>query len=328
MSQPAPTLDQPPPPRPWLHALLFVLTCASTFFTFLTQSGGGVASDALVDRLRGSAWFSASLMAILTAHELGHFVMARRHGVDSSWPFFIPLPLGFGTMGAVIKLRGRIPTRDALVDIGAAGPLAGLAVCLPLWCLGVWLSRVGPSPDLADTLPGQFSLWHLVGALGGPEVPEGDLVQVFGDNLVGLGLQRLVLGPLPDGHDVYAHPVLVASWFGFLVTMLNLLPVGQLDGGHLTYAWLGPVADRLGRVVAAVILLAALVFSASWLVWFVMVSLGVRFTHPPVVDEVAPLSKARKVVCVVCFVFTGLTFMPTPLRFVPMPVPVTRAAAR
>lgn len=295
--------------------VLFVATLGSTFFTFLTQSGGGVGSTSLEDRLWGSAFFSVSVMLILTAHEMGHFVMAKHHGVDSTWPFFIPVPLGFGTMGAVIRLRSRIPTRDALVDIGAAGPLAGLAVCVPLWCAGVWLSRVAPSADLSDTFPGQFSLWHLAASWGAPE-PEGELLQIFGDNLLGLGLQRLIKGPLPPGHDLYAHPVLVAAWFGFLVTMLNLLPVGQLDGGHLTHAWFGDKAESLGHLVAGLILLAAVLFSSSWLVWFLLVVFVVRFRHPPVVDDTVPLSRSRKAVCVVCFVLTVLTFMPAPLRFV------------
>lgn len=306
--------------RPWLHVVLFVATVASVFLTFLTQSGGGVESEALADQLKGSAWFTASVMAILFAHEMGHFVMARRHGVDSTWPFFIPLPLGFGTMGAVIRLRGRIPTRNALVDIGAAGPLAGLAVCVPLWALGVWLSRVAPAPDLSDTFPGQFSLWHLV-AHWSDATPAGGVVQVFGDNLLGLGLQRVIKGALPPGHDLFAHPVLVASWFGFLVTMLNLLPVGQLDGGHLTHAWFGRRAELLGRVVAAVILVASLLFSTSWLVWFLLVTFVVKFRHPPVEDDEVPLSRGRKLVCAACFVLTVLTFMPTPLRFVAMPGP-------
>ena len=309
-----------PNDRLWLHAALFIGTVGSTFFTFLTQSGGGVESSALVDKLWGSAFFSGSVMLILGAHEMGHFLMARRHGVDSSWPYFIPLPIGFGTMGAVIRLRGRIPTRDALVDIGAAGPLGGLLVCIPLWCVGVWLSRVSPSPDLRDTFPGQFSLWHVVGSWSA-EAPAGDVVQVFGDNLLGLGLQWLIKGPLQPGTDLFAHPVLVASWFGFLVTMLNLLPVGQLDGGHLTHAWFGERAELLGRIVAGVILIAALLFSTSWLVWFLLVTFVVKFRHPPVVDESVPLSRSRKIVCLVCFVMTVLTFMPTPLRFAAMVTP-------
>jgi membrane-associated protease RseP (regulator of RpoE activity) len=295
--------------------LLFVGTCLSTFVTFFTQSGGGVESTSPVDQAWGSLWFSLSVMLILTAHEMGHFLMARHHGVDSSWPYFVPLPLGFGTMGAVIRLRGRIPTRDALVDIGAAGPLAGLLICLPLWCAGVWLSRIAPSPDLSDTFPGQFSLWQVLKSLS-DTTHDRHVVQVFGDNLLGRGLQWLVKGPMPEGHELFAHPVLVGSWFGFLVTMLNLLPVGQLDGGHLTHAWFGTRAEMLGRVVAGTLLIAALVFSASWLVWFVLVAFVIKFKHPPVNDETVPLSRSRKLICAVCFVMTVLTFMPTPLRFV------------
>lgn len=310
MSEATPTKD-----RLWLHWVLFVATCASTFLTFLTQSSGDGPLD---DRVWGAVWFSLSAMLILTAHELGHFFMARHHGVDSSWPFFIPLPIGFGTMGAVIRLRGRVPTKNALVDIGAAGPLAGLLVTIPLWCAGVWLSKAAPAPDLTDSFPGQFSLWHLVVSWSDP-APVGDVVQVFGDNLLGYGLQQLIRGALPAGTDLFAHPVLVASWFGFLVTMLNLLPVGQLDGGHLTFAWFGDRAATLGKAVAGLVLVAAVLFSMSWLVWFLLVTFVVKFRHPPVVDESQPLSRGRKVVCAICFVFTVLTFMPAPLRFVPLP---------
>jgi membrane-associated protease RseP (regulator of RpoE activity) len=300
--------------RPWLNAALFVATCGSTFGTWVLQSDGG----SLEDRAWNGCWYAFSVMLILTAHELGHFFMARHHGVEASWPYFIPVPFGFGTMGAVIRLRGRIPTRDALVDIGAAGPLAGLLVCVPLWVAGVTLSHAGPAPSLDDSFPGAFSLWHLVGS-GGDALAEGPAMQVFGDNLLGWGLQRLVTGPLAPGTDLYAHPVLVASWLGFLVTMLNLLPVGQLDGGHLTYAWFGRRAEALGKAVAAALLVAALLFTASWLAWCLVVTFVVKFRHPPLTDEAVPLSSARKWICAVCFVMTVLTFMPTPLRFVPVP---------
>lgn len=306
----------PPKDRRWLHALLFVATFASTFLTYLTQSGGGLEGGSA--HVWGSLWFALSTMAILTAHELGHFFMARRHGVDSTWPYFIPVPFGFGTMGAVIRLRARIPTRNALVDIGAMGPLAGLAVIIPLWCVGVALSTVATAPDMTDSFPGQFSLWRLISTWGAA-APEGNVVQVFGDNLLGLGLQRLIKGPLAPGTELFAHPVLVASWFGFLMTMLNLLPVGQLDGGHLTAAWFGPRAVTLGKLVTLFIVGAAVLFAVSWVVWALLVTLVVRFRHPPVVDESEPLSRGRKWICAVCFLFTVLTFMPAPIRFVAMP---------
>jgi membrane-associated protease RseP (regulator of RpoE activity) len=299
--------------RPWRNALLFAVTCASVFGTWVAQGAGS-----LEDRAWDGLWYALSVMLILGAHELGHFFMARHHDVDTSWPYFIPVPFGFGTMGAVIRLRGRIPTRDALVDIGAAGPLAGLLVCVPLWIAGVSLSHAGPAPVLDDSFPGAFSLWHLV-THWRDAAPDGPAMQVFGDNLLGWGLQQTVKGPLAPGTDLFAHPVLVASWLGFLVTMLNLLPVGQLDGGHLTYAWFGRRAEPLGRLVAAVLLVAALLFTASWLAWCLVVTFVVKFRHPPVVDERVPLSRSRKCVCAVCFVLTVLTFMPTPLRFVAVP---------
>jgi membrane-associated protease RseP (regulator of RpoE activity) len=193
---------------PWSNLALFVATVASTFATFLTQQGvDGVLTS---DRLWDSAWYALSVMLILTAHEMGHFLMARHHDVDVTWPYFIPVPFGFGTMGAVIRLRGRIPTRDALVDIGAAGPLAGLLVCVPLWIAGVGLSRVTRAPTMSDSFPGEFSLWNVVGTIGDPATT-GPMVQVFGDNLLGLGLQRLIAGPLAPETDLVAHPVLVAS---------------------------------------------------------------------------------------------------------------------
>ncbi|MDX2012854.1 MAG: site-2 protease family protein [Myxococcaceae bacterium] len=307
-------MTAPAPVRPWRNAVLFAVTCASTFGTWLAQSDVG----SLEDRAWDSLWYATTVMSILTAHELGHFLMARHHGVDTSWPYFIPLPFGFGTMGAVIRLRGRIPTRDALVDIGAAGPLAGLLMCVPLWIAGVSLSHVGPAPDPGDGFPGDFSLWHLFGRWN-DAASAGPSAQIFGDNLLGWGLQRLITGRLEPGTDLYAHPVLVASWLGFLVTMLNLLPVGQLDGGHLTHAWFGRRAETIGRVVAALLLVAALLFSASWLAWCLVVTFVVKFGHPPVEDDAVPLSTSRKWVCAICFVLTALTFMPTPLRLVPLP---------
>lgn len=306
---------------PLFHLALLVATAASVFAVFLFAWGGGVAGG-LDDRLWGSALFTFSVLLILGAHEMGHYLMARAHGVEATLPYFIPVPLGFGTLGAVIRLKGRVPTRNALVDIGAAGPLAGLLIAVPLLVVGLSLSQPVDVGEGYGRFPPHTSLWSLAEYAGqwarhewrgGPppvEPPEGI---VFGDNLLGLFLLRLVHGPLPVGKDLVAHPVLVAGWFGLLVTMLNLLPVGQLDGGHLTYAFFGDKAVRIGRVVAGALLPLALFGSASWLVWFFLVTRVVGFGHPPVVDEAPPLSTGRKVVCLVSFALTVLTFMPVPI---------------
>ena len=304
-----------------LHAGLFFATCLSTFFVFRDAFDGGVLGDD-VDKWWGSFLYAAVVMLILTAHEMGHFLMARAHGVDSSWPYFLPLPLGFGTLGAVIRLKGRIPTRDALVDIGAAGPLAGLLIAVPMLFVGAALSSVERLPDDVNvTLPPTMSLLHLASDLGlwlkseffGGAAPALPRYQLFGDNLLTLLAVRVTHGALPPGNDLIAHPVFLAAWFGLVMTMLNLLPVGQLDGGHLTHAWYGERAEALGRRVASGALVCALLFSASWLVWFFLITKVVRVTHPPVAQPEVPLSRGRQVVVVITWVMTALTFMPMPI---------------
>lgn len=297
-----------------LHVGLFLATCGSTFLACYAFMGGG---------LLGSALFSLALMSILLSHEMGHYVMARRHGVDASWPYFIPVPLGFGTLGAVIRLKAKIPTRNALVDIGAAGPLAGLVVCIPLLALGVKLSTVTPMPDdFVAPLPPVYSLAHLAAIFGqelsalfrGTPEPLLPVNEVFGDSVLSWLLVRLIHGELPAGTDLLAHPLFLAAWFGQLMTMLNLLPVGQLDGGHLTFAWYGAEkAEALGVRVAKLALLLALCFSVSWLVWFFLVTRLIGPGHPPVERPDEPLSFSRKVVVVIAWVMTGLTFMPMPV---------------
>jgi len=179
-----------------------------------------ITREALVSSLQ----FTVAVVSILGAHELGHYVLARWHGVSASLPYFIPLPLlGFGTLGAVIRVRDRIPTRNALVDIGAAGPLAGFVVCLPFLAWGYAHTRFIAVPPAGAPLLGPMSL---VGVLQ-HGIPHLDPT-VYGDNLLLRFFERTFLGPRPPGTDVDAHPFIYAGWFGTLVTMLNLFPIGQL----------------------------------------------------------------------------------------------------
>jgi len=226
---------------PWrTNLVLFVATALSVFVTGVLNfpaevepakdegfaDGIARAFSTLDARsLVHGAQFAGTLLTILAAHELGHYIAARIHKVDASLPFFIPMPLlsPFGTMGAVIRMRGVIPTRRALLDIGAAGPLAGLAFALPLYAWGVAHSQTIPAdPD------------HLV------ELGESVMIKV---------LDRLFAPPVPDGHVLVYSPVAFGAWGGFFVTMINLLPVGQLDGGHVAYALFGPKQDRYAQVV-------------------------------------------------------------------------------
>jgi membrane-associated protease RseP (regulator of RpoE activity) len=267
-------------PLAWrANAGLFVATVGSVFATFfLTSVWNGDASRTAVV---GAAQFTSTLLAILLAHEFGHFVAARRHRVDASLPYFIPLPLlsPFGTMGAVIRMRSVIPTRRALLDIGAAGPLAGLALALPLYAWGAAHSRVMPFDGQGTEL---------------------------GDSLLLRLIDGYVAPPVPAGMALFLSPVANAGWAGLFVTMINLLPVGQLDGGHVAYALFGPRQNRLARWVHHSMLVFFFVSVASfaardvragfglwrlgrhvgnsifWLVWFeVLAILGSITTREP-----------------------------------------------
>jgi membrane-associated protease RseP (regulator of RpoE activity) len=209
---------------PWRKNLvLFVATVLSVFATYVVmhaRSTGYFAREGLVH----GAQFAGTLLTILVAHELGHYIAARIHKVDASLPYFIPLPLlsPFGTMGAVIRMRGTIPTRRALLDIGAAGPLAGLVFAIPLYLYGIAHSKV--------------------------IVVDGDGVQL-GESILLKTLDWIAAPKTTPGTDILLSPVAFGAWGGFFVTMINLLPVGQLDGGHVAYALFGPKQDRYAKLV-------------------------------------------------------------------------------
>ena len=218
-------------PLAWRTNLsLFLVTAASVFWTGLHTGPDNLESLSVLALLRSpaalkcGAQFTVTLLAILVAHEFGHFIAARIHKVDASLPFFIPIPYPispFGTMGAVIRMRGSIPNRRALLDIGAAGPLAGLAVAIPAYIWGVMHSGWTPITPEAQTL-GDSTLTRLLNHFG---------------------------PSLPPGMDLFLSPVAYAAWIGFFITMINLLPIGQLDGGHIAYALLGPRQNRVSIYV-------------------------------------------------------------------------------
>ncbi|AGC48603.1 M50 family peptidase [Myxococcus stipitatus DSM 14675] len=319
-----------PAPRYWLHLLLLLLTVVTTFTSYLLYfhfqrpySPGEISPEAASRALS----FSLSLLAILGSHEMGHYVLARIHRVDTSLPYFIPLPvLGVGTLGAVIRIRDRIPSRNALVDIGAAGPLAGLVVALPILFWGLSHSTVVDAPTVPSQFPGESSLWvygrelftwvmaKVTHAPPAPEETFQGVQTVFGDSLLMKGLTWLALGPVPEGKDVLVHPVVIAGWFGLLVTLLNLMPIGQLDGGHLAFALLGRHAHWVGRGMAALLLFLTLFVTASWGLWLLVTSKVVGFGHPEVMEPGAPLSPSRKLICALCLLALIGCAMPVPLR--------------
>ncbi|HWV39908.1 MAG TPA: site-2 protease family protein [Vulgatibacter sp.] len=294
---------------PWLNLVLFLATVASTLVAGASFSlGQGDAPTSWGAFLLRGVPFSASLLGILVAHEMGHFVTARRHRVDASWPYFIPVPLGIGTFGAIIRMRGRIPTRDALVDIGASGPLAGFVVAVPLLVYGISISPVVEVPAPPNFLFGNVSLLRLVEGWMSGAMPWAHDWPMEPQPLLYVLLKTFFfsLGP---GQDVMVHPVAYAAVIGLFVTALNLIPIGQLDGGHVAYAMFGRRARLVGKLGLVLLALMSLFSSAGWLVWLLLSYRFVGLSHPPVDDD-RPLSPSRRLVVAATIVVFVLTLTP------------------
>src|SRR5690242_14349217 len=301
-------------PERWgVHVALFLATLLTTTFAGAVLSGA-IAYDNPLDLFTGTyplpqhfvrAWssglvFSLPLLAILLCHELGHYLTARRYDLDVSPPYFIPVPLVpsfIGTMGAFIRLRTMLSDRRQLFDVGVAGPIAGFLVALPVLAAGLALSHPLPAQLRSSGLAVYFG--------GGPQVP-------LGDSLLTLLVQRLVLG---RAAAVSVHPVAFAGWVGMLVTMLNLLPISQLDGGHILYATLPRWHQRIAFVFWCLIILLGGWWS-GWYVWglLVLVLSRGRLGHPPVLDAQRPLPASRRWLAWAALVLFVVTFAPVPFR--------------
>jgi len=281
------------PQRVTLAIILTVATVFSMLFTHAVPLGHPEMSWALVWSLIPDALaFTAGLLAILVAHELGHFFVARHFGVAVSLPLLIPFPASlFGTMGAVIVMREEPPHRRALLLISAAGPLCGMVVALPVVLIGLALSEVAPLP------------------LAEPYLLEGN-------SLLYALLKRLVLGEwLPSGGmDVMLHPLAMAGWAGLWVTFLNLIPGAQLDGGHIAQALLGRRARYVTYAVAAGTALLGLLWT-GWLIWTAIILFFSRHQALPA-DDITPLTRGEKGLALFMLVMLLLTFVPWPLRIV------------
>ena len=282
--------------RPAVNVVLFLLTVLSTLAAGCLVAGSFpfVTFNPLRDpaRLLDGFPFAFTLLAILGTHEFGHYFTARHYGASVSLPYFIPAPpplFLFGTLGAVIRLRSPARDRNSLFDIAVAGPLAGLVVAVPALLLGLAWSRVGA-------------------------VPAGETM-TFGDSLLMRLMTYLAFGRLPEGHDVFVHPVALAGWVGLFVTALNLFPVGQLDGGHIAYALFG-ARHRAVSIATffALLLLGAVAGSANWFVFAGLVFLLIGFHHAPPLDDLTPLSSGRYAVGVLCLVLLLLLIPPVPIQ--------------
>jgi len=289
----------PPPRRKFqhrygLHIVLFLATLLTA-----TAAGNpapeGVPWSVWLRFLPAGLWYSLPILIILGCHEFGHYFYCRKHNVDATLPFFLPAPppLLTGTFGAVIRIREPFPSKRALFDIGVAGPIAGFVALLPFLYWGVQWSVVGPRP-----VNPQFML-------------------EFGEPLLFKALSYAHFGPIPAGSEVYLHGTGFAAWFGMLATALNLLPFGQLDGGHISYAVVGRRSWMVSLATLAVTILLLIFQSFSWLsmaivmlamAWF----LGLR--HPPVADEGEPLDPVRKGIAFGALVMFVLCFTPVPIQ--------------
>lgn len=270
---------------PTLNLALFVVTVFTTVLAGAMMEGANPFSNPL--SLSKGIPFSLTLMVILGVHELGHFLFARKHHVDATLPYFIPAPTFIGTFGAFIKMRSPVRQRRALVEIGAAGPIFGFLVATPALFIGLKLSKVVPIAGTAGIQLGDSVLMKIASAV--------------------------IFPGLETGQDILLHPIAFAAWIGMLVTMLNLLPIGQLDGGHIAYALLGKKSVYVAW--GALIATGALAFlSLNWLVWGALVFFLVKVKHPPIYDDHTPLNWQEKLIGLVALGIFILTFIPVPFK--------------
>ena len=327
-------MDRPAVRRGWLHFVLFIATIFTTLigggdlgFTrfyiamaaivsgllhagqavlaagprisadYLMSNGLGMVTMALREigaiMYRGIP-FSFTILAILGCHEMGHYIAARRHGMNVTLPFFIPVPLGIGTLGALIRIRSPLVHRRMVLDVGAAGPLAGAVVAIAALAVGISMSRIIPAQNAVGI--------------------------ALGDSVLTKGLVLLIRGPMPPGFDIAFNPVAFAGWIGLLVTAINLLPIGQLDGGHVAYALFGRFQRRLATMAFGMLITFGVIGiltgfqTGSWpyLLFAAFSRSFMRPAHPPALDAAVRLNAPRVAVGIVCILLLLAAFVPTP----------------
>jgi membrane-associated protease RseP (regulator of RpoE activity) len=270
----------------FLHIFLFLLTFLTTVFAGALQSGVNVIEEP--GKFYKGLPFSLTLMSILLAHELSHYIASKKHNVQATLPYFIPAPTLIGTFGAFIKMKSPVTTRKALLDIGISGPLAGFIISVIVSVMGLSLSRIVPIQETKEALS-------------------------LGDSLLFSTLSHLILDYQPGSQDVLLHPVAFAGWIGFFVTFLNLLPIGQLDGGHIAYALFGERQSYFSKILIPILFLLGIFLWEGWALWaIVLLILGLK--HPPVYYSEVPLDGKRKFLGWLGFFIFIITFIPEPFK--------------
>jgi len=265
--------------------ILFIFTVFSTLSAGAIWEGIDIFSEP--SRILEGWPFSLTLLSILLSHEFSHYIASRLHRTKATLPYFIPAPTAIGTFGAIIKMKSPITTRKALIDIGASGPIAGFVISIVATVIGLNISQVVKADDIKG--------------IG------------FGSSIIFLLISKLVIGDVPDGYSVILHPVAFAGWIGFLVTSLNLLPVGQLDGGHITYALFGRAHKYISMVFVVILFLLGFIAWYGWFVWAgLLIILGIK--HPPVLFWEERLNLSRRVAGILSFIIFILSFIPAPLQ--------------
>ena len=270
---------------PWTNIVLFLLTVFTTLLAGAYMNQADPFSNPLL--IFKGVSFAVPLLLILTFHEFGHYIESRRAGIKVSLPYFIPGPTLFGTFGAVIKSKSPFKTRRDLLNVGAAGPIAGFVIAVIVVIIGLSHSQI------VEEISGEGL--------------------ILGESLIFKFLSWIVLKDVPEGYGVLLSPTAFAGWAGILVTMLNLLPIGQLDGGHIMYALLGKNQRKVATVTTLALIPLGYFLWMGWFLWVALVLL-IKIGHPPTLNDQVPLGTKRKVIGWLAMFIFVLSFTPVPIK--------------
>lgn len=288
------------PPKiktPWLNIILFIATVASmVVFYCLIYLDKNILDNPAV--LLEGAKYALALMPIILLHEFGHYVAGRWHKAKVSLPYFIPAPTPFGTLGAIIKSKSPMRNRRQLFDIGVSGPIAGFIPAIIIVIIGLSISSVEKLPELS--MSGEYLS--------------------FGESLIMQVLRIAFAPPIPEGYTLTMNPVLFAGWVGMFITMINLMPFGQMDGGHLIYSMFGRKTQFYLALTSLLALLGLGIYWRGWLLWAVLALFVIKLKHPPTLDDTIKLTRTRKIIGWIAIVIFIVTFIPVPIDIVVMGV--------
>ena len=287
------------PPKkkfPWLNIVLFLATISFMiiFYNLMYLEINVLKHPELIWE---GVLYALAVMPILLFHEFGHFIAARKHKANVSLPYFIPAPTPFGTLGAIIKSKSPMRNRRQLFDVGAAGPIAGFVPAVIILIIGFSISTATQMPELSS----------------------GDQTIVFGESIIIRLLGWLFAPDIPAGYTLVMNPVLFAGWVGLFVTMINLMPFGQMDGGHIVYSLFDRKIQFHLALIALILLLALGYFWMGWYLWAFLALIIIKLKHPPTLNDEIELTRTRKILGWLAILIFILTFIPVPVDIITVP---------